>query len=141
MKYVATELLKRASVITPNVPEAEILTGITIKDVADMEAAARKLVEMGAKAVIVKGGHMEKATDVVFDGQRHSPVGRRQSEVGKHPWHGMHVCLRAYRANGGGTRAGGSGDTGESLRDESNREGLSGRQGPRAAGPFFPDED
>ncbi len=69
VKYVATELLKRASVITPNVPEAEILTGITIKDVADMEAAARKLVEMGAKAVIVKGGHMEKATDVVFDGQ------------------------------------------------------------------------
>jgi hydroxymethylpyrimidine kinase/phosphomethylpyrimidine kinase len=69
VKYVATELLKRSSVITPNVPEAEILTGITIKDVTDMEAAARKLVEMGAKAVIVKGGHMEKATDVVFDGK------------------------------------------------------------------------
>jgi hydroxymethylpyrimidine kinase/phosphomethylpyrimidine kinase len=70
VKYVATELLKRSSVITPNVPEAEILTGITIKEVADMEAAARKLVEMGAKAVIVKGGHMEKATDVVFDGNQ-----------------------------------------------------------------------
>jgi hydroxymethylpyrimidine/phosphomethylpyrimidine kinase len=69
VKYVVTELLKRASVITPNVPEAEIMTGITIKDVADMEAAARKLVEMGAKAVIVKGGHMEKPTDVVFDGK------------------------------------------------------------------------
>jgi len=69
VKYVATELLKRATVITPNVPEAEILTGITIKDVADMEAAARKLFEMGATAIIVKGGHMEKATDVVFDGK------------------------------------------------------------------------
>jgi hydroxymethylpyrimidine/phosphomethylpyrimidine kinase len=68
VKYVATELLKRASVITPNVPEAEILTGLTIKDVADMEAAARKLVEMGARAVIVKGGHMERANDVLFDG-------------------------------------------------------------------------
>src|ERR1700716_2076690 len=68
IKYLATELLKRASVITPNVPEAEILTGLTIKDVADMEAAARKLVEMGARAVIVKGGHMERATDVLFDG-------------------------------------------------------------------------
>src|SRR5580704_5342422 len=54
VKYVATELLKRSSVITPNIAEAEILTGINIKDVADMEAAARKLVEMGAKAVIVK---------------------------------------------------------------------------------------
>jgi hydroxymethylpyrimidine/phosphomethylpyrimidine kinase len=68
VKYVATELLKRSSVITPNIFEAEILTGLTIKDVNDMEAAARKLIEMGAKAVIVKGGHMEKAIDVVFDG-------------------------------------------------------------------------
>lgn len=68
INFVAVELLKRASVITPNVPEAEVLTGLTVKDVADMEAAARKLVEMGARAVIVKGGHMERAVDVLFDG-------------------------------------------------------------------------
>jgi hydroxymethylpyrimidine/phosphomethylpyrimidine kinase len=68
IKFVAAELLKRASVITPNVPEAEILTGLTIKEIADMEAAARKLLEMGARAVIVKGGHMERAIDVLFDG-------------------------------------------------------------------------
>src|SRR5712692_8751202 len=53
VKFVATELLKRASVITPNVPEAELLTGMTIKDLAEMEMAARKIVEMGARAVIV----------------------------------------------------------------------------------------
>src|SRR6195256_6947837 len=69
IKYVVTELLKRASVITPNVAEAEVLTGMTIKDVAGMEAAARKIVEMGARAVIVKGGHMERAVDVLFDGE------------------------------------------------------------------------
>src|SRR6202521_422534 len=68
IKFVATEPLKRASVITPNVPEAEILTGLTIKDVAGMEAGARKSGEMGARAVIVKGGHMERAVDVLFDG-------------------------------------------------------------------------
>jgi len=68
VKYVAAELMKRASVFTPNVPEAEVLTGLEIKDVSAMEAAARKLVEMGAPAVIVKGGHMERAVDVVFDG-------------------------------------------------------------------------
>lgn len=68
IKFVATELLKRCSLITPNVPEAETLTGLVIKDLADMEAAARKLAEMGARAVIVKGGHMEKAVDVLFDG-------------------------------------------------------------------------
>ncbi|MGA2097203.1 MAG: bifunctional hydroxymethylpyrimidine kinase/phosphomethylpyrimidine kinase [Candidatus Acidiferrum sp.] len=74
IKYVATELLKRASVITPNVPEAETLTGLAIKDMTGMEAAARKLVEMGARAVIVKGGHMEKAVDLLFDGSAMMPL-------------------------------------------------------------------
>lgn len=69
VKYLTTELLKRSTVITPNIPEAEILAGVTITDVGGMEAAARKIVEMGAKAVIVKGGHMDKAIDVVFDGK------------------------------------------------------------------------
>src|SRR5262249_25553208 len=56
VKYVSTELLKRASVITPNVHEAEVLAGLEIKDFAAMEEAARKIIEMGAHAVIVKGG-------------------------------------------------------------------------------------
>ena len=68
IKFIGAELLKRSTVITPNVPEAEVLTGLTIKDFAGMEAAARKLVEMGAHAVIVKGGHMERAVDILFDG-------------------------------------------------------------------------
>ncbi|HYW67157.1 MAG TPA: bifunctional hydroxymethylpyrimidine kinase/phosphomethylpyrimidine kinase [Candidatus Dormibacteraeota bacterium] len=68
IKYLAAELLNRSSLITPNIQEAETLTGLAIKDVADMEAAARKLVEMGAHAVIVKGGHLEKAVDLLLDG-------------------------------------------------------------------------
>jgi hydroxymethylpyrimidine/phosphomethylpyrimidine kinase len=75
VKYVAVELMKRASVITPNVPEAELLAGIEIKDVAAMEAAARKIVELGARAVIVKGGHMDRAVDVVFDGNEMVQLG------------------------------------------------------------------
>ncbi|HUI75741.1 MAG TPA: bifunctional hydroxymethylpyrimidine kinase/phosphomethylpyrimidine kinase [Candidatus Acidoferrum sp.] len=68
IKYLATELLRRSGVLTPNIPEAEILTGMAIKDVGDMEAAAKKIFEMGAPAVIVKGGHMDRAVDVLFDG-------------------------------------------------------------------------
>lgn len=68
VKYIAAELMKRASVITPNIAETEALSGLTVSDTAAMEAAARKLVEMGARAVIVKGGHMERAVDVLFDG-------------------------------------------------------------------------
>lgn len=74
VKYVATELLKRVSVITPNIAEAEALTGIPVKDMTDMEGAARRIVEMGAHAVIVKGGHMEKAVDVLFDGNEMVPL-------------------------------------------------------------------
>jgi hydroxymethylpyrimidine/phosphomethylpyrimidine kinase len=75
IKYIVTELLKRASVTTPNVAEAEVLTGMTIKDVADMEAAARKIVELGASAVIVKGGHMDCAVDVLFEGNEMIQLG------------------------------------------------------------------
>jgi len=75
IKYVISELLKRSSVITPNLHEGEILSGLTIKDVGDMEAAARKIVELGAHAVIVKGGHMEKPVDVLFDGNEMHQLG------------------------------------------------------------------
>jgi hydroxymethylpyrimidine/phosphomethylpyrimidine kinase len=75
INYVVAELLKRASIITPNVPEAEVLSGLTIKEVGDMEAAARKIVETGAPAVIVKGGHMEKPVDVLFDGKEMVQLG------------------------------------------------------------------
>jgi hydroxymethylpyrimidine/phosphomethylpyrimidine kinase len=68
LKYLIEELMKRATVVTPNISEGELMTGMEIKDAAGMEAAARKLVEQGARAVIIKGGHMEKAVDVLFDG-------------------------------------------------------------------------
>jgi len=69
IKYLAEELLRRVTVVTPNIDEAEILSGISIKDHASMEAAAAKIAERGARAVVVKGGHMEKAIDVLFDGE------------------------------------------------------------------------
>ena len=67
-KFLRDEFIRRATVITPNIPEAEFLTGIVIKDVADMKTAALKLGEQGAKAVIVTGGHLEKPVDVVWEG-------------------------------------------------------------------------
>ena len=69
LKFLSDELLKRATIVTPNIAEAELLTGIEVKDLASMEAAARKLLEHGARTVLVKGGHLEKAIDLLFDGQ------------------------------------------------------------------------
>jgi hydroxymethylpyrimidine kinase/phosphomethylpyrimidine kinase len=68
LKFVRDELLKRVSVITPNIPETEFLTGMEVKDVNGMKAAGQKLVEMGAHAVIVTGGHLDKPTDVLCEG-------------------------------------------------------------------------
>ena len=62
-------LLPRAFLITPNIPEAEALTGMTIRTLEDMRRAACRLREMGARAVLIKGGHLEgDAIDLLFDG-------------------------------------------------------------------------
>ena len=62
-------LLPRAFLVTPNVPEAEALTGITIRTMEEMRRAACRLRELGARAVLIKGGHLEgDATDLLFDG-------------------------------------------------------------------------
>ena len=82
IKFLSAELIKRATVVTPNIAEAELLTGLEIKDVAGMEAAARKLVEQGARAVIVKGGHLEKAVDVLFDGTEMLALGGDHVKTG-----------------------------------------------------------
>ena len=64
-----SRLLPLASVVTPNIPEAEVLTGMNISSDSDVRDAARAIVAMGAKAVVVKGGHREgPATDIFFDG-------------------------------------------------------------------------
>ena len=63
------QLVPRAALVTPNVPEAEALTGIAIRNLDDARRAARRLCEMGAQAVLIKGGHLAgEATDVLFDG-------------------------------------------------------------------------
>lgn len=69
------ELLKffpYVTIITPNLVEAELLTQTSIKTLDDMKAAAKKLHQLGAKNVVVKGGNRlskEKAVDVFYDGE------------------------------------------------------------------------
>lgn len=60
------ELIPLAEVITPNIPEAEALSGIVISSKADMEQAARTLCHAGARAVLVKGGHLPTCADDVL---------------------------------------------------------------------------
>lgn len=64
-------LVPLAAVVTPNIPEAEVLTGMKITSPEDMRRAAEKIIQMGARGVVVKGGHLEgPATDLFYDGSR-----------------------------------------------------------------------
>lgn len=62
-------LVPLSTVLTPNIPEASVLVGHDVKNVEDARAAASAIVNMGARAVVVKGGHFDgDAIDVLFDG-------------------------------------------------------------------------
>ena len=56
------DLLVRATVVTPNLSEAEALTGMTVRDIDDMRRAAEMLVTLGVKVAVVKGGHLDSET-------------------------------------------------------------------------------
>ena len=57
--YIKNDLMKKTFLITPNVPEAEILSGVKIKSTQDMIKAGKILIQMGAKNVLIKGGHLK----------------------------------------------------------------------------------
>lgn len=64
-RLIIEKLLPLASVITPNVDEASALTGLAVTNLEQMRAAAAKLHQMGAAAVVVTGGHLDKAIDLL----------------------------------------------------------------------------
>jgi hydroxymethylpyrimidine/phosphomethylpyrimidine kinase len=73
---IVTELLPRAEVVTPNIPEAEVLIGTPIRTVAQMREAARRIRKLGPRVVVLKGGHVpfsgtdpDLCTDVVSSAQ------------------------------------------------------------------------
>ena len=59
MNILKKKLMKKVSLITPNIPEAEVLTSLKIKNTQDMIQAAQVLLSMGAKNVLIKGGHLK----------------------------------------------------------------------------------
>ena len=66
-----TALLRLARVVTPNIPEAEVLSGLSITSLDDMRRAAEAILKLGPKAVIVKGGHLsgEESIDVLVQAE------------------------------------------------------------------------
>jgi hydroxymethylpyrimidine/phosphomethylpyrimidine kinase len=64
-RQMVERLIPLADVVTPNVDEAAAITGLKVTDLDEMKAAAAKLHQMGASAVVITGGHLEKAIDLL----------------------------------------------------------------------------
>jgi hydroxymethylpyrimidine/phosphomethylpyrimidine kinase len=93
------ELLPLARVVTPNIPEAERITGLRIRDEEGMLEAARRMREMGAQAVLVKGGHLEgEAADLLDDAGQVQSFRARRIETTQ--THGTGCTLAAAIAAG-----------------------------------------
>ncbi|MBL4614742.1 MAG: bifunctional hydroxymethylpyrimidine kinase/phosphomethylpyrimidine kinase [Magnetovibrio sp.] len=94
-------MIPRATLLTPNVPEAEALTGIKIDGVADFDLVGDKLSRLGAGAVLIKGGHMdgETVTDVLWREEHAAQVFESQRVDGRHT-HGTGCTLASAIACG-----------------------------------------
>ncbi len=93
-------LLPRAAVVTPNLPEAEALTGAPVADVAGMHRAAERLLRLGAAAVLLKGGHLpsERLTDLLAT--PHGTTAFEQARVATRHTHGTGCTLASALAAG-----------------------------------------
>lgn len=92
------------NLITPNIPEAEAFSGMTITNIKEMKEAAQILFSLGPKAVLVKGGHLEEghATDILYDGKDVSSI--KVVRVDSNNTHGtgctLSSAIAANMANG-----------------------------------------
>lgn len=82
-----TRLLPLATLVTPNLPEAELLLGVPIADLAGMHAAAHALRERGAQAVLLKGGHLaggDAVVDVLIEGDNVRDIAHQRLPLEAH---------------------------------------------------------
>lgn len=82
-KALAAYLFPLAEVVTPNIHEAEALIGSQITTVDEMKSAARQILKLGARKVVVKGGHLggESATDILYDGDQYQALQSERIET------------------------------------------------------------
>jgi hydroxymethylpyrimidine/phosphomethylpyrimidine kinase len=96
-------LVPLATVLTPNLPEAEQLTGMDLRTPKDVEEAARRIIGMGARTVVIKGGHRKGAAlDLFFDGKSFQVL--RATRIHSKNTHGtgctFSAAIAAYLARG-----------------------------------------
>lgn len=94
-------LFPLVKIVTPNIPEASVLTGIEITGTGDMEKAARRLYSMGAPYALIKGGHLKgDPVDILFDGKSFDYFRGRRLRGRQERFHGTGCRLSAAIAAG-----------------------------------------
>ena len=90
LETLKSRLIPRANLVTPNLAEAEILTGVAAHDLPTMRRAAEAILALGARSVLIKGGHLEgdALTDLL--------IGAKGEEVFRHP------CIQTRHTHGTG---------------------------------------
>lgn len=96
-------LIPLATVVTPNIAEANQLAGVTITNSRDIRRAAQRIVDLGAQTVVIKGGHRRgPATDLFFDGKKFRQL--RTTRIRTAHTHGtgctLSAAITAYLARG-----------------------------------------
>ena len=125
---MAASLIPRAFLLTPNLEEAAVLAGFPVTDIASMRKAAEKLASLGAKNVLIKGGHLEgdDAVDVLYEPEHgFHEFSRAAHRDGAHPRDGMHVFGRHH---------GGAGERRGLARGGRPGQGIHHRGDPHGAG-------
>jgi hydroxymethylpyrimidine/phosphomethylpyrimidine kinase len=99
-----TGLLPRAHVVTPNIPEAEVLTGRRIRSLQDMHDAAAEICDLGPRVVLVKGGHADGPESIDVACLQTSTLELRGPRIGTRNTHGtgctLSAAIAANLANG-----------------------------------------
>ena len=96
IEAIKRELMPHTRVLTPNVPEAEALSGMGIASVDDMRSAARRILASGPRVVLVKGGHLRgsESVDVVVTAHDSFELRRPRVETYEHTRHRLHAVVR-----------------------------------------------
>lgn len=95
VKSLIKNIINISLIITPNIPEAELLSGIEIKSIEDMKKSATQIYKLGPKYVVIKGGHLQGdyAIDIIFDGKDFYEIKKKKKFKGD--VHGTGCCFSA----------------------------------------------
>ena len=86
-------LIPMAYLVTPNVPEAEEITGIKIENVEDMKKAGKEILNLGPKYVLMKGGHLDGDAVDILMGENLFEVFSSERINKKYTWNRLHIIF------------------------------------------------